>query len=262
MKYVSPSISETAFNCPHCGVLTTQYWYFVYGEQTTKNALPFVVTPDDARDFSFGSVEDEKKRARLISLIERMRDPRPFLWKTDDTNYNKTFVRNCHVSQCYECHDLSFWIYDRLIFPVKGEAPPANPDLPVDILRDYHEASSILNLSPRGAAALIRLCIQKLCKHLDQPGENINADIAALVKAGLDSRIQKALDAVRVIGNNAVHPGSIDLRDDRATAESLFKLVNIIADKMISEPKHVDEVYASLPPNALSAIEKRDNNGT
>lgn len=89
-------------------------------------------------------------------------------------------------------------------------------------------------------------------------GSNINDDIAALVKAGLNTRIQKALDAVRVIGNNAVHPGSIDLRDDRATAESLFRLLNLIAEKMISEPKHVDEVYAKLPPSALAAIEARD----
>lgn len=63
---------------------------------------------------------------------------------------------------------------------------------------------------------------------------------------------------MRVIGNNAVHPGSIDLRDDRATAENLFRLLNLIAEKMISEPKHVDEVYAALPPNALAAIEARD----
>ncbi|RWM82678.1 MAG: DUF4145 domain-containing protein [Mesorhizobium sp.] len=146
------------------------------------------------------------------------------------------------------------------MYPQRGEAPPANPDLPEEIRRDYEEASTILDLSPRGAAALVRLCIQKLCKELGQPGKNINDDIAALVKAGLDSRIQKALDAVRVIGNNAVHPGSIDLRDDRATAESLFRLLNLLAEKMISEPKHVDEVYAMLPDAAKAAIETRDKN--
>lgn len=63
---------------------------------------------------------------------------------------------------------------------------------------------------------------------------------------------------MRVIGNNAVHPGSMDLRDDRATAESLFRLLNLIAEKMISDPKHVDEVYAMLPSGARAAIEARD----
>jgi hypothetical protein len=139
-----------------------------------------------------------------------------------------------------------------------GTAPPPNPDLPADIRQDYEEASSILALSARGAAALIRLCIQKLCKYLGEGGKDINADIGELVKKGLDIRVQKALDAVRVIGNNAVHPGKIDLKDDRATAESLFRLLNIIAEKMISEPKHVDDIYACLPPGALKQIEDRD----
>ncbi|MBC2806566.1 DUF4145 domain-containing protein [Rhizobium ruizarguesonis] len=144
------------------------------------------------------------------------------------------------------------------MYPVAGEAPPPNPDLPEEIKADYLEASSILHLSPRGAAALVRLCIQKLCIHLQQPGKNINNDIKALVAAGLDERVQKALDAVRVIGNNAVHPGKIDIGDDLGMAQSLFRLLNLVAEKMISEPKHVDEVYALLPPTALAQIAERD----
>lgn len=167
-------------------------------------------------------------------------------------------VRNIHLSTCFTCKKITVWIGDNIVYPANGEAPSPNEDLPEAILIDYREASAILNTSPRGAAALIRLCIQKLCQHLDQPGENLNQDIASLVKAGLDVRVQRALDAVRVIGNNAVHPGEIDLNDDRATAASLFRLLNLIADKMISEPKHVDEVYSSLPQGALDAIQRRD----
>ena len=70
--------------------------------------------------------------------------------------------------------------------------------------------------------------------------------------------IQKALDAVRVIGNEAVHPGTLDLKDDRDTAIKLFKLVNIIADQVISNPKHVEEVYGQIPEAKRKAIEKRD----
>jgi hypothetical protein len=110
----------------------------------------------------------------------------------------------------------------------------------------------------RGAAALLRLAIQKLCKHLGEKGKNIDNDIGALVEKGLDGRIQKALDIVRVIGNNAVHPGQIDLRDDRATAEELFDLVNLIAETMINQPKHIEELYDRLPQGAREAIEKRD----
>ncbi len=174
------------------------------------------------------------------------------------TLYGDKIVYNCFISECFNCKDIALWIGKRLVYPVTGDAPSPNADLPEDIRRDYLEASSILNLSPRGAAALIRLSIQKLCKHLELPGENINLDIKALVARGLDTRIQKALDAVRVIGNSAVHPGSMDLRDDKETAESLFGLLNLIAEKMISEPKHVDEVYAGLPEHLRKAIEDRD----
>jgi hypothetical protein len=131
-------------------------------------------------------------------------------------------------------------------------------DLPPDVRRDYEEASQILDASPRGAAALLRSAIEKLCKELGESGKNLNDDIASLVRKGLDMRVRQALDVVRVIGNNAVHPGQIDLRDDRATAETLFGLVNLICEKMITEPKHVEAVYAKLPEAARKAIEQRD----
>jgi hypothetical protein len=37
-----------------------------------------------------------------------------------------------------------------------------------------------------------------------------------------------------------------DLRDDAETAAKLFPLVNIIADVMITQPKHVQEMYTAL----------------
>ena len=192
-----------------------------------------------------------------IRACSRTAEGQPFL-NEENRDYYGPSLYNTYVSRCFNCKAISIWIYDRLVYPQCGEAPPINLDLPADIRRDYDEASRILDLSPRGAAALIRLAIQKLCKELGQSGDNINADIGALVADGLDVHIQKALDVARVIGNNAVHPGLLDLRDDRATAEALFGLLNLIAEKMISVPKHVDEMYAALPKEALRAIDKRD----
>jgi hypothetical protein len=145
-----------------------------------------------------------------------------------------------------------------LLFPpeVHGEEP--NEDLPVDILTDYAEARRILNLSPRGAAALLRLAVQKLCKHLGEGGRNLNLDIACLVEKGLSPIVQKSLDAVRVIGNEAVHPGTLDLKDGRETASKLFRLVNVIAEQMITHPRHVSEIYEELPEAKRKEIEKRD----
>jgi hypothetical protein len=165
---------------------------------------------------------------------------------------------NLSVSKCYSCSELTIWIDNQVLWPKSGEAAPPNVDLPNDIKDDYLEASSILNLSPRGSAALLRLAVQKLCRFLGEHGKDINQNIASLVAKGLDQRIQQALDVVRVVGNHAVHPGTIDLKDDRATAARLFELVNLISERMISQPRHVEEMFSNLPPEARAAIAKRD----
>jgi hypothetical protein len=130
--------------------------------------------------------------------------------------------------------------------------------LPANIFADFQEARSIVQRSPRGAAALFRLCIQKLCVHLGETGKNINSDIAALVKKGLNPKIQKSLDIVRVIGNESVHPGTIDVQDEPQTAAQLATLINLIVDEMITRPQLVDELYAKLPEAKREEIKKRD----
>lgn len=142
--------------------------------------------------------------------------------------------------------------------PKSSLAPLPNHDMEEGILKDYNEAALIVGDSPRGAAALLRLCIQKLCKQLGEEGKSINDDIASLVKKGLSPKVQKALDIVRVIGNESVHPGTIDISDDKEMALKLFNLVNIIADEMITRPKEIDELYNSLPEGKREQIEKRD----
>lgn len=162
------------------------------------------------------------------------------------------------VSRCEGCDEPTIWHGDAMIYPLHSSVESPNPDLPQDVQDDYEEARLIANFSPRGAAALLRLAVQKLCKHLGEPGNNINTDVASLVSKGLPPKVQEALDSVRVIGNEAVHPGSIDLRDDRDTVLKLFRLVNFIAAKMITEPKEIAELYSGLPSDKLAGIAKRD----
>lgn len=162
------------------------------------------------------------------------------------------------AARCVSCTGLSIWHGAKMHYPRLSRAPLPNPDLPAEIAADFEEARAILNISPRGAAALLRLCIQKLCAVLGQKGKNINDDIGALVKLGLLPSVQQSLDSVRVIGNNAVHPGQIDLQDNDAVAMALFRLVNLIVTQMITGPKEAAAVYNSLPVGTLAAIAKRD----
>lgn len=124
---------------------------------------------------------------------------------------------------------------------------------------DYEEARSILPRSPRGAAALLRLVIQKLLPHLGAKKAAINDAIGELVSAGkIKTQIQQALDTVRVIGNEGVHPGEMDLRDDRETALAIFRIVNLIVETEITEQKRLEALYASHPQSKLDGITKRD----
>ncbi len=172
--------------------------------------------------------------------------------------YSETHVENVNLSRCYNCGRLAVWIGDTIAYPPTRTGDQPNDDLPEEVRLDYEEARSILATSARGAAALLRLAIQKLCIHLGEPGNNLNDDIASLVKKGLDPRVQRALDIVRVVGNESVHPGQIDLRDDHETATELFRLVNLIAEIMITQPKHIEAMYEGLPESKREAIEKRD----
>lgn len=164
---------------------------------------------------------------------------------------------------CSHCESPTIWMEEneRLIWPQDiSAAPLPNPDMPEDIQKDYAEARNIAAISPRGATALLRLSIQKLCKHLGEAGKNINTDIGNLVKKGLPVQIQQSLDIVRVTGNNAVHPGEMQLEENSQTVSLLFQLVNLIVENQISQPKAIQELYSNLPQGAVDAINKRDGN--
>ena len=166
-------------------------------------------------------------------------------------------LNNVAFSHCSHCKKHSLWRDRKMVYPDILIVPSPNPDLPDDIRETYLEAASILSKSPRGAAALMRLCIQELCVHLGEKGK-INNAIGNLVKKGLNPTIQQSLDIVRVIGNNAIHPGKIDIQDNMEIALTLFGLTNIIAETLITIPQKVQDTYQNLPQDSLNAIEKRD----
>ena len=215
---------DEAFNCPHCGAYAHQLRYRLFGEPSYQTYAQ---------------------------------------------------IDNFSVTKCSKCSQYAIWhrttsiksdgfgipVTDdawQMVYPLTGDAPLPNKDLPEEIKKDYLEARSVLAQSPRGAAALLRLAIYKLCDHLKADGKDLNDKIKNLVKNGLPEKVQKALDIVRVTGNNAVHPGQIDV-DDIDTAKALFELVNIIVNHIISENKQIESIYGKLPDSAKEQITKRDN---
>ena len=232
-----PSVTETSFSCPHCGAYTSQSWCRYFGQVLGRDdPLPPQYELSKWEGLA-KAAKDPEKREKLESVaafVKRINTGKPFTDKKGTHDYPSFFLANVYTSKCYVCSDMAIWVHDRMIYPPSrlGEAP--NPDLPDEIKVDFEEARTILNQSPRGAAALLRLSVQKLCRYLGEKGKNIDEDIASLVSKGLAREIQQVLDAMRVIGNEAVHSGTMDRKDKSNTASELLSIVNSLPKRLTS----------------------------
>lgn len=217
-QYYEPKHANGQFHCPYCGVYSKQFWAHIEARHIWGNSF-------------------------IGSSVSAFQDSLEQAWT---------------LSKCEHCGDIAFWHDGRMIYPKKILVESPNSDLSKEIQKDYLEAANVLSDSPRSAAAILRLALQKLCIQLGEKGDNINDDIGSLVKKGLNPTIQKSLDSLRITGNNAVHPGELDLTEDTERVVKLFKLINFIAEKMITEPNEIGSFYDGLPDNAKEAVKKRD----
>jgi hypothetical protein len=147
-----------------------------------------------------------------------------------------------------------------MIYPQASSAPKPTEDMPDEVREDFNEARQIVDNSPKAAAALLRLAMEKLVQDLTgDDDQDLFNGIGELVEEGrIDGRIQKALDSVRVTGNDYVHAGEIYSPDDRDTALRLFKLVNVIVELTITREKMIEKAYDEIPENKMNGIEQRD----
>lgn len=134
-----------------------------------------------------------------------------------------------------------------LAYPNISTAPAAEADMPPDIKIDYEEARQVFNQSPRAAAALLRLCVQKLCQELLGKKGDIHKQIGELEEKGLPRKVLKAFDTIRIFGNESVHPGTVNLNDTPEVALALFTLLNMAVRHCITEEKELEAIRALTP---------------
>ena len=249
-KYVSPAIDQVAFTCPHCDVLARQFWFSVHADPLKSDEKPIVATAETVKTLTFGDIE-EAERDRKLKWAEQMARGCPFL--EVHREFRNRDVQNVSISYCFNCNEMCLWVYDQLVWPRRIADPEPKLHVPLNVRRECEEAGQTLEASPRGAAALLRLAIEKLCKELGMSDDGLKGDIALFVREDIDARVQKVLDAARIIENNAVRPSPIGPGDDRATAETLSGLVNLICEKMIMEPRHLQAMYTKLREDAQAA---------
>jgi len=163
---------------------------------------------------------------------------------------NKSYKTGVIVARCDNCGGKIIWNDGPYVYP---NMPPeeANEDMPESVLELYNEAGAILRISPRAACALLRLAVERLCNTLGENKNKLSDNIASLAKKGLSDDIIKQLNILRVIGNKAVHPGTIDLDvDNPFVAYQLMQVLNSIVQRLITDNKRTEFLYNKLPENS------------
>lgn len=214
-----PAFQASSFTCPHCSALTQQTWH-------TLSAY----ADNDGTELS----------------------------------------PNLALAVCFACDKQTLWQMTHhitptgswassgnLIWPQALGGPPPAEDLPDEVRGIYEEARAVVNASPRSASALLRLALEGVLEGLFPDAGNLNATIGAASAAGLPRQIIQAMDVLRFNGNAAIH--EVSREDTPETAEALFKILNLVVERLITEPKQIAEMHASLPPGVLAQIEKRDS---
>jgi hypothetical protein len=113
------------------------------------------------------------------------------------------------------------------MFPGRGEEMP---DLDL-VEADFEEAAAMLNKFPRGATALIHVCIEKLMPLLK------NEDISSLVRKGLEVEIHQTMEALQVLRKSPVQLTQFNSQEDRETALRFFdSLKEILERRMLKNP--------------------------
>lgn len=213
-KYIRPTVINESFTCPHCDVTAKQRWYM--------NTTAYAVC-----DFTNGHYGENE-----------------YMGQT-----NNPELRQWAFSQCDACNKLAVWHGDEMLYPTTCSVMEPSADMPADVKSLYLEAASVLNLSPRSAAALLRLALQKLLNQVlgVEAKSAINDNIKLLKEKSVSASLIKALDVIRVFGNESVHPGTIELEDSPDDAEYLFVVLNMIVEQFFTQQRRLEELFEQIP---------------
>jgi len=147
-------------------------------------------------------------------------DPKEFLLGKHGRSQKWAYIWNATLMTCPSCKEpivsltylqdygsTKFHGKTIMAFPHQAAKPPAPPQVPNEIAKDFNEAASVLPISARASAALSRRCLQHLLSERKiSNSDNLSKAIDAALATGLPSHLADNLDAIRNIGNFAAHP--------------------------------------------------------
>lgn len=194
-------------------------------------------------------------------------------WKTKDFNVTGN-GQEVAYGQCPECEEFIFvlrtgkytsrkleggTIYssvedfsEEFLYP-KYAFKDVEPEVPEKYKKEYLEAHSVLNMSPKASAALSRRLLQNILREeLEINASSLAGEIDTFINlSGTPSYLAEAVDAIRNVGNFAAHP-SKDINTGEVVdvepgeAEWLIEVIESVFDFVFVQPKRLEERKARL----------------
>ena len=154
------------------------------------------------------------------------------------------------LSICRNCSHLLFWFKEQIYFPQILEHPVPNNAMPKEVADLFQEARETYRVSAGASAALARLSLQHLLKHLGEPGENLHSEVKGLLARGVPPVVERILEAIGIQGEKSLHPGTIYLNENKEHVPALLEVINIITEVLVRGPHEAEELLKKLQPQA------------
>lgn len=193
-----------------------------------------------------------------------------FNYRQSVTSLSNSEQRDLEVVMmlCPNCENKSYWINGisethssvrSQIFP-KSRAKKFPDYIPMQLIEDYEEAYSILELSPKASATLSRRCLQGIIRnfHDVKPG-TLNNEINQL-KDIIPKSQYEVLHSLRKLGNIGAHLEEdvsliIEIKADEA--EKLIKLIEYLFEKWYIEQKETEDLFDIINETSVKKSDVR-----
>jgi hypothetical protein len=129
----------------------------------------------------------------------------------------------------------------RLVYPETGTYPPLPGSVPEHIRRDYTEAASVAELSPKASATMSRRCLQCMIRDFFGISKRTLWEELQAIQAQLPVELFESLKAMKNVGNAGAHPILADAPEaadvsslldvEPHEAEVMLEMVQLLAAK-------------------------------
>src|ERR1700730_6587414 len=226
-EYIQPQLGAESFSCPHCNTVAHQDWYSLFLKPENAGEVR-VLTPEAVKALRQGDAQrdDIKETDQFVERLKKnaltyeyQRHPHPL----------KAKMANLHISNCHSCNGFSLWVGGLLVFPTKIDKTPELVE------EELEQAAAILNEFPRGATALMRVCIQKLVPLLEDNGKELNQRVSSLVRKGLEMEMQQAKEVLQVLRSDPTQLNPLEPQADRETALRFLDSLKEVLERRMSQ---------------------------